>query len=183
MRCTNCGWDNPNGVDRCQKCGQHLETADSQPQLQNTASITETTDDAEQVCPSCGYPLAVGVATCPMCGTSISNHLQQSSGKETVIMNRTPVSGKETVIFDRPSESCKETVILDRVQQPTRETVILNKASQPDSGNAAVSEENEVRLVCMDDGLQSEIKIVSAKNLQLHAGTIILIGELRYKVI
>lgn len=24
MRCTNCGWDNPEGIERCQKCNQSL---------------------------------------------------------------------------------------------------------------------------------------------------------------
>lgn len=26
MRCNNCGWDNPEGIERCQKCNQPLGT-------------------------------------------------------------------------------------------------------------------------------------------------------------
>ena len=114
------------------------------------------------------------------------SHVQRSDSdnRQTVIINRDTSSLKATQIADRsPMSSCRETVIADR-QSPSqcRETIIADRPVCNSSSNAC-DDNNEVKLLCMDDAEHSTITIVSKKNLSLNPGTVILIGEKRYKVI
>lgn len=95
MRCDNCGWDNPNGVSRCEKCGSPLSVgganygggaAPTTPAAQNyNKTVNEAVafpvgGAAQPVqnpqpslsCPSCGYPLRPGTQVCPQCQTPLN---------------------------------------------------------------------------------------------------------------
>lgn len=198
MRCANCGWMNPDELNKCQKCGQPLvhnnEPIRPQQILRESPSTTMETPES---CPNCGYPLVQGTTKCPMCGSDCTaaqqpsavqhiSHVQRSDSdnRPTVIINRDTSSLKATQIADRsPMSSGRETVIADR-QSPSqcRETIIADRPVCNSSSNACDGI-NEVKLLCMDDAEHSTITIVSKKNLTLNPGTVILIGEKRYKVI
>ena len=148
-------------------------------------------------CKVCGYRLNDDMTKCPMCGSDCTaaqqpsavqhiTHVQRSDSdnRPTVIINRDISSLKATQIADRsPMSSGRETVIADR-QSPSqcRETIIADRPVCNSSSNACDGS-NEVKLLCMDDAEHSTITIVSKKNLSLNPGTVILIGEQRYKVI
>lgn len=63
MRCSNCGWDNPDSVAHCQKCGQALVFSVHHSQ-ENTLS--------GKACPACSYPLSTLSRVCPWCGTPVA---------------------------------------------------------------------------------------------------------------
>ena len=93
MRCKNCGWENPDNLTRCEKCGTPLsggapyQAAPSAAQPQNfnktvneAMVFPEVTPAAQAAptfhapvqesglfCPKCGYPLRAGVHVCPNC--------------------------------------------------------------------------------------------------------------------
>ena len=70
MRCNNCGWNNPDGASKCQKCNQPL-VMESVPETEhNGASVKPI----ENHCPKCGYILAEGSVICPMCKTDIRQY-------------------------------------------------------------------------------------------------------------
>ena len=198
MRCTNCGWMNPDDVTKCQKCGQPLIQANEsfRPQ-QIVRESPSPAMETPQNCPNCGYPLVQGTTRCPMCGsdcvvvaehsvTQLSSPVQHTNAdnRATMIIDRDTSSLKATQIADRtPVSSCRETVIADR-QAPSqcRETVIADRPMRPSSFNASDSK-TEIKLLCMDDAEHSEITIVSNKNILLNPVTVILIGEQSYKVV
>ena len=88
MRCKNCGWDNPVGRSRCEKCNVPLSGSmiDSDVSFSQHSSVEETgftpnkTVYEEEVfkeevsgggagrkCEKCGYPLRPGQGRCPEC--------------------------------------------------------------------------------------------------------------------
>jgi rubredoxin len=79
MRCSNCGWENPNHLTRCEKCNTPLSSPSYQaapaaaPQQNYNKTVNEAAifpdvpaQDAN-VCPQCGYPMRPGVTECPNC--------------------------------------------------------------------------------------------------------------------
>ena len=76
MECNNCGWNNPIGATKCQKCNQPLEKP----------VTTATTEGLPNMCPECGYLVSDNTQICPNCGTTIGNATVASS-KATVIID------------------------------------------------------------------------------------------------
>ena len=79
MRCDNCGWNNPDGLTKCQKCNQELKQAPAPVQnnfnqtvLDPSRNRSEVQEGSQVFCPGCGYPLSEGVTVCPNCGTAAS---------------------------------------------------------------------------------------------------------------
>jgi len=94
MRCRNCGWDNPNGNVKCEKCNASMNDAivdvgapppyefaqdDFNPRA--TVATIETADFNPRAtiigCVSCGYPVRPDDATCPICGNSLSGNKKE----------------------------------------------------------------------------------------------------------
>ena len=86
MRCDNCGWSNPDGLTKCQKCNQDLvpPVPVSPASVQTAASnaINQTIIDPSRSgavlqpsstvsCSRCGYPLSSAASFCPNCGTEV----------------------------------------------------------------------------------------------------------------
>jgi len=97
MRCQFCGWDNPQGKERCEKCDKPLNSeafvssSDSHDrptarQKTESSSVLKATvresscagdstatvrEKQEDICPQCGYTLENGV--CPSCGYGKEN--------------------------------------------------------------------------------------------------------------
>lgn len=88
MRCKNCGWENPNGLTKCEKCNTPLGGAvknqptygtipEAAPQINplnktvNEAVVFPQAQPAAapaaNACPNCGYPMRPGVTDCPNC--------------------------------------------------------------------------------------------------------------------
>ena len=77
MRCDNCGWNNPDGLTKCQKCNQELVQAPTPVQNNFNQTVMDPSRNRSEVqvgsqvfCPGCGYPLSEGVTVCPNCGTA-----------------------------------------------------------------------------------------------------------------
>lgn len=88
MRCKNCGWDNPVGKSRCEKCNVPLSGSmiDSDVPFSQHSPAEEVgfnpnktvyeeeifreedTTVAAKKCGKCGYPLRPGQKECPECG-------------------------------------------------------------------------------------------------------------------
>ncbi|MDR2971631.1 MAG: zinc-ribbon domain-containing protein [Bacteroidales bacterium] len=70
MRCKNCGWDNPAGNAKCEKCNAPL--IGSMIDEENTQLNNEPEDfnpkSTTPGCPNCGYPIKMGDNKCPNCG-------------------------------------------------------------------------------------------------------------------
>ena len=84
MRCDNCGWSNPEGLTKCQKCNQELTPSVSVAPVASPASsnsMNQTVIDSSRhggaqqqpstCCEKCGYPLSSISAFCPNCGAQM----------------------------------------------------------------------------------------------------------------
>lgn len=99
MRCNNCGWQNPDGVVCCERCGSALSSQnnlDADKSIQQNdynqeassplcstlreavafggnlspESNSGSTENQNDVCRNCGYSLSPVMNICPQCGTS-----------------------------------------------------------------------------------------------------------------
>ena len=95
MRCMNCGWENPDNLQKCEKCNSPLESnmaheSSSLPAPEQRESIrgtiseqqvfagTASTNRDDKSCSKCEYPLRDGMHHCPNCGEDL-NHEKQSA--------------------------------------------------------------------------------------------------------
>ena len=73
MRCKNCGWNNPDGNVRCEKCNAQLKDAsgfDGAPQC--TVVSEEFNPRLTAIpCVACGYPIRPGDTECPECSQPV----------------------------------------------------------------------------------------------------------------
>lgn len=89
MRCKNCGWENPDNLQQCEKCNSPLDAGSihnhqspSHPEreavLRGTISEQQVFDVSDQSnhgnnrCPQCGYPIREGTHHCPNCGHDLA---------------------------------------------------------------------------------------------------------------
>lgn len=80
MRCDNCGWMNPEGVENCQKCNQKLKLSHVEAPVAVSAPAPEAAPAALAVafCDKCGREYSVHMPSCPHCGFTNPN-FQESS--------------------------------------------------------------------------------------------------------
>ena len=80
MRCDNCGWMNPEGVENCQKCNQKLKLSHVEAPVAVSAPAPEAAPAAPAVafCDKCGREYSVHMPSCPHCGFTNPN-FQESS--------------------------------------------------------------------------------------------------------
>ena len=105
MRCKNCGWDNPAGNGKCEKCNVPLSGSmvdERTPSAENSMSEDFNPAITAQGCPSCGYPLRPTDTVCPNCFTGarpgIGSTAQTGGGKNDPDDKHPPKRGGGTVI-------------------------------------------------------------------------------------
>lgn len=91
MRCKNCGWENPGGNTKCEKCNaplkgsmvenngpreSHSPVAEELKKTIPESKVHLSGSDNEEkeslsTCPKCDYPVSNGMNVCPHCGTAL----------------------------------------------------------------------------------------------------------------
>lgn len=132
MRCNNCGWTNPEGLSKCQKCNQVLSLCES---LESKEIVTvEENNESLGRCLKCGYPLGEGVDYCPNCGS------QKLGTTKTEVVASSNVQNRKTVVLDSallPTEE-EAKVVLNVKQQYNiaRENGVVGQDMKQPVGNA-----------------------------------------------
>lgn len=102
MRCTNCGWENPDGAQRCEKCNSPLaEVPAFEPKVYESmqdikSTVREISEPIElkekgEICPQCGFPVRDGTTRCPNCGKEFGSFDERLSG--TPFIAPAPIAG------------------------------------------------------------------------------------------
>lgn len=119
MRCKNCGWENPDGSQKCERCssplGESYSGIDNSNRYQSSgqpvnlrSTVREVSNNSYQPtktlehveanfggdgveCANCGYILSPSMNVCPQCGTS---RKQESRVNEAQIQKREKVCPK-----------------------------------------------------------------------------------------
>lgn len=175
IRCSNCGWNNPNGNAKCEKCNQTLNTDDED--LYWKSRLEDESQEDKSVfmtCEKCGYQLANDVTVCPECGFYINS-------KETVAIKRRR-NLRETV-KDVKSTELDDWGVGKRNQ---RATVVDNTSRQKDGTEDTFlykllaidrplidTKSNGVSPMCV-------IEMKSSAKLDLKMDEVVLIGGLRF---
>lgn len=142
MRCNNCGWTNPEGLSKCQKCNQTL-SASGPMAAPEVVVPTPKNDEPVGRCSKCGYPLAEGTDYCPNCGSRKIEMPKVDAPKEVSVQNR------KTVVLDSPSNIQDEEVAKaePEMEQPA---VVEPVVKEPvvESYNAVEALKGEVSKPC-----------------------------------
>ena len=178
MRCMNCGWENPDNIQRCEKCNSPLETNSGHQSpspiaaapvevLHGTVSEQQIfadpapTNREDKSCPKCGYPLRDGMHHCPNCGEDLTaEKAKESSAKEvhkvapkhnaTVNPWANPIAGKTFKLEPVVWEGEKET---PAIQSFIGESVELNR-DNTDPTNNTITSKVQAEISC-DNGVWS----------------------------
>ena len=210
MRCNNCGWNNPDGSVKCQKCNQPLvlET------IPLAAQTGYSTAPLEKQCPHCGYPITDSTTVCPACKKPIVDNAKSQQHRSQL------QDSQKTVILDEINNEAKESqsaISKQTVLEKQSQAVVDEKESQPspkidlkktvcdfsksEEINALQSsdvndtvedepqrqsndeEQPEYRYLfeCMDSDEHDEIALVSKSELLLSDSEVILISGLRFR--
>jgi hypothetical protein len=141
IRCTYCGYDNPDGSTSCCKCNQPLNINQEKYSSQIDEDVNEfnpkktvrETDfgqfekeiDSPQkilVCPKCGYPVSMNMVFCTNCGAKIQEdgimnktQLEKNEYNDKVnhIVNKDTRIGRMTVRPNHKHNLCSLKLILD----------------------------------------------------------------------
>lgn len=147
MRCKNCGWENPEGQKKCEKC--HGSLGDAAPAHKPTTPVSDNMKStvaegivfsdqspvpAPMTCPKCGYPISDNSTSCPNC-----NHELQSA-PTTRQGIACPSCGAEIAPNSKFCSSCgtsteKEMPQPRRIQRSAMGTVMAGPVSGPTSAN------------------------------------------------
>ncbi len=95
MRCDNCGWMNPEGIENCQKCNQKLKA--SYIEEVNHVDVQEQAPATNPVvvnCEKCGREYSTQMSSCPHCGFSNPKYQECNDVKtQSLDMNKTVAFG------------------------------------------------------------------------------------------
>ena len=207
MRCSNCGWDNPEGNQKCEKCKSPLSATPSQNYLGTAREpINSVSNPVEStirenasiglrsaVCPKCGYPLAAGAQSCPMCESRQEGYAESSSQQQ----NRQEPShyggtmrsggsrflgGNNTFFTLKPIAWDGEDINYQPISYSGK-TVILNRANT-DANNQTITSREQALMTHESDGWYIENKsefettyVKVNKKTRLQNGDIILLGN------
>jgi ssDNA-binding Zn-finger/Zn-ribbon topoisomerase 1 len=108
MRCENCGWDNPEGNVRCEKCNVPLNNSMDSPReggvynytafegsgklAEATGNIGKTLRESEALkneeppvtCPKCNYRIRANEKSCPNCGEPLGREPLESKNSDDI---------------------------------------------------------------------------------------------------
>ena len=165
MRCNNCGWNNPDDLDKCQKCNQPLQVMS----VADNAVITvkSKNEDGVASCPNCGYPCAENTETCPNCGMHLVNDLYNKPSKQTPVP-----SGQKTVA------DISEFVNLESINKKT--VLVFDPKEEKVNADRSNTDCNEYVFECMDKPDNPSVRIITGMSLDIEKDDIILLGGLRF---
>lgn len=143
MRCDNCGWSNPDGVSRCQKCNQELAPSPVESQEINVPApdvaptpevVQEPVDEGKEMqCPKCHYPM-MSSDICPNCGYKVGDEQEETAPKQTAHKEIDPDLRKTVIRVDvepetEPEKPADEPVVVPVAKpnpNPLNKTVIVS---------------------------------------------------------
>ncbi|WP_298074741.1 zinc-ribbon domain-containing protein [uncultured Bacteroides sp.] len=137
MRCKNCGWENPAGKSKCEKCNAPLsgsmidheshsnygregirEEHDSLRSTVRESNVFNSVNGSQggnKVCENCGYELAKGMKVCPACGTSTDGAKNEHHQSQKSKSNYCPKCGAELIPNARFCPQCGQTLRMGTV--------------------------------------------------------------------
>ena len=107
MRCKNCGWENPDGSNVCEKCNTSLSVSNISAPATGNDSFAKSTvseqvyfgnnqnqNEGSKSCPQCGYPVSSSFENCPNCNAHLNIERQEANTpKSTVPENNSNFNG------------------------------------------------------------------------------------------
>ena len=106
MRCKNCGWDNPIGKTKCEKCNTQItgSVVDKNSIQKHATPEVHPPQKTSRGCPykDCGYPLKPTDTECPNCGRSVldvENPPNLPKSSPPTVMKEGDGEGRKLVAF------------------------------------------------------------------------------------
>lgn len=209
MRCQFCGWDNPQGKEKCEKCNKplggstsaiskdddvhdfvnHNRPTDRQAEklFSPKATVREGSQMGEEICPNCGYKLENG--ECPSCG-----YPKNESDDVDIRKTQRPLRKKEGNKEDVTKIIFNLTPISEETGKPEGEpipyegdNIILNR-DNTDPKNPTITSTQQANVIFENgvwgiedkSGLQTTF-VQASRRIELHDGDLLLLGNQLYR--
>ncbi len=206
MRCKNCGWENPQGREKCEKCNAPLQAAPAPPvppiapaphvepnPLKGTLPENQLFGNT---CKHCGYPIAPGFRVCPNCGEPVAA-AAPAQPATSVAPVPPPAPARPGTInpWDTPQEShfCTLQPIAWHNEQIeytpvsySGDQVVLNRANTDPNNQSITSKEQAVlsfengEWYLEDKSEQKTTFVHAGRKTKLESGDIIILGNRRF---
>lgn len=208
MRCMNCGWENPDNLQKCEKCNSPLQPHVPQEmpshsipenvELRRTVSEQQVfsspsgTDREDNTCPQCGYPIREGMHHCPNCGAEIGGRVGQvvkEAPKVGHMRNATvnpwanPNAGKTFTLEAIAWEGEQSEPI---IHSYTGEHVELNR-DNTDPTNNTITSKVQAEISCengvwslLDKSSQTTTFVQAKRKVDLQDGDVIMLGNRKF---
>lgn len=207
MRCKNCGWENPNGLTKCEKCNTSLSgIVNNQPiygtmqeavpqanPLNKTvceAAVFPEVAPVSNVCPNCGYPMRPGVTDCPNCHQQSASQSTPSTPKQVKV---TPAQGTVNPwVQVAPANKCS----LQPIEQQGVDTPDVLKLKGDnhelnrenlDPDNQTITSKVQAQLICedgqwyiQDKSSQHTTFVYAGEKTAIKDGDVILMGNRQF---
>ena len=210
MRCTNCGWENPEGAQRCEKCNSPLASDivyDSEGEREEgvvKTTVRETDEPIrvhlnDNLCPDCGFPLREGVVRCPNCGKEFSPSSPKPVGAPYIAPP--PAAGRpsrfESTVNPWSNPTVGKTFQLQPIawENETGEILPLNftgtlielKRDNTDPANNTITSKTQAEITndngkwfIEDKSAQQSTFIHAGRRMELSDGDVIVLGNRRF---
>lgn len=161
MRCTNCGWMNPEGLTTCQKCNQPLVFTP----IQNNDAVA----NPRATMISTQEPIVNPRATMLSAQDPIINP------RATMMSTQEPAPNPRATMISTPVANPRATMLA--TQQPIEDP----RATMITTQEVVKAESPVFHLYCMDAEI-GDLQITAPAELGLAKGDIVFIKNLRYQV-
>ena len=201
MRCDNCGWMNPEGIENCQKCNQKLKASYIEEvnhvDVQEQAPATNS-GSAVVNCEKCGREYSTQMPSCPHCGFSNPKYQECNDvNTQSLDMNKTVAFGignhsapKASPFAVHDKSELKKTMVaadLDFSQIPHDQAQKSEKQKLQQTVCDGISDISSFKysLQSLDHGTQEPVTmtISTSSDICLKKGDMIFIAGMRYSVI
>lgn len=199
MRCNNCGWENPNGLTRCEKCNAPLQGVvnnqcnnETAAESNNQASPSRKTvcendifPQESNLCPVCGYPKRPGVKECPNCA--------KVEAKPVEPINLKPSTGTVNPWIQVASANTCRLEPIEQIGIETPNTLELKGDSHElnrknlDPDNMTITSNVQAEIVCengtwyiKDKSAQHTTFVYVGEKTALKEGDVILMGNRQF---
>lgn len=205
MRCRNCGYENRDGISKCEKCNTSLSGGDFESHVrtgterefskelmktvnENSYSNNEANEDKPKGnnCPKCNYPIMKNASVCPQCNSSL---IDDSKPKKNVSGTVDPWAQHK----HKTSCQLKPIAYENEADMPpivySGDIIALNRANTDPDNMAITSKEQAVltkengKWYIQDCSSQKTTFVLVRDKVELKPGDIILLGDRRFEFI
>ena len=167
MRCINCGWNNPDGLNRCQKCNQPLPVV----------PVAEERKSAEKVKPESSFQATMRDAT-----RTSSEEIGQNGRATKLAASIVKTAVKKTGGLKLVPLESGDTILCDTFPFTVNRATCASFDISVDKRSQAELTKSEDGFYIQDNSAAKSTYVLASRKIKLEEGDIVVMGGKRFIV-